>query len=198
MVCPLMPWGHKEPGPWFNIKMSSYPYGKSHYGDKTILRPSYLHNGISHTGKMASLYWIRNQGTSRHDIALSGSAGALYSLSIRKVNQKKKFHKGNDEVLRETLLWLIRSHGSWIGTTLQQWKIWHKWCTALSTTGVSFTVINIDVITHPCPNSNGGLATPPLKLGMERVIKSNINLWLYNIIGWFSCLPSFLRLKHVS
>ena len=44
-------------GPWFNIKMSSYQC-KSHCGDKTILRPSYFHNGISYTGKMASLYWI--------------------------------------------------------------------------------------------------------------------------------------------
>ena len=32
---------------------------KSHCGDKTILRPSYLHNGISYTGKTTSLYWIR-------------------------------------------------------------------------------------------------------------------------------------------
>ena len=49
-------------GPWFNIKMSSYQYRKSHYGDKgilRILRPSYLHNGISYTGKMISLYLIR-------------------------------------------------------------------------------------------------------------------------------------------
>ena len=38
--------------------MSSYQYGKSHCGDRTILRPSYLHNGISYTGKMSSLYWI--------------------------------------------------------------------------------------------------------------------------------------------
>ena len=38
--------------------MSSYQYGKSHCGDKTILRPSYLHNGISYTGKTTSLYWI--------------------------------------------------------------------------------------------------------------------------------------------
>ena len=30
---------------------------KSHCGDKTVVR-SYLHNGISYTGKMASLYWI--------------------------------------------------------------------------------------------------------------------------------------------
>ena len=35
-------------GPWFNIKMTSYQYRKSHCEDKTILRPSYLHNGISY------------------------------------------------------------------------------------------------------------------------------------------------------
>ena len=48
-------------GGWggFNIKTPSYQYRKSHYGDKTILRPSYLHNGISYAGKMTSLYWIR-------------------------------------------------------------------------------------------------------------------------------------------
>ena len=38
--------------------MPSYQYRKSHCEDKTILRPSYLHNGISYTGKTASLYWI--------------------------------------------------------------------------------------------------------------------------------------------
>ena len=38
--------------------MTSYQYRKSHWGDKTILRPSYLHNGISYTCKMTSLYWI--------------------------------------------------------------------------------------------------------------------------------------------
>ena len=48
----------RAPGPWFNIKMSSYQYMKSHCRDKTISRPSYLHNGISYTGKTTSLYWI--------------------------------------------------------------------------------------------------------------------------------------------
>ena len=38
--------------------MSSYQYRKSHCGDKTVVRSSYLHNGISYTGKMSSLYWI--------------------------------------------------------------------------------------------------------------------------------------------
>ena len=46
------------PGPWFNIKMSSYQYRKSHWGDKTVVRSSHLHNGISYTGKMTSLYWF--------------------------------------------------------------------------------------------------------------------------------------------
>ena len=46
-------------GPWFNIKMSSYQYRKSHCGDKTVVRSSYLYNGISYTSKMSSLYWIR-------------------------------------------------------------------------------------------------------------------------------------------
>ena len=36
---------HISPGPRFNIKMSSYQYRKSHCGDKTAVRSSYLHNG---------------------------------------------------------------------------------------------------------------------------------------------------------
>ena len=43
----------KPPGLRFNIKMPSYQYRKSHCGNKTILRPSYLHNGISYT-----LSWV--------------------------------------------------------------------------------------------------------------------------------------------
>ena len=45
----------------FNIKMSSYQYRKSHCGDKTVVRSSYLHNGISYTDKTTSLCWIRAQ-----------------------------------------------------------------------------------------------------------------------------------------
>ena len=51
----------QDTGPWFDIKMTSYQHRKSHCGDKTILRPFNLHNGISYTGKMTSLYWIRAQ-----------------------------------------------------------------------------------------------------------------------------------------
>ena len=50
-----------KPGAWFNIKMPSFQYRKYHCGDKMILRPCYLNNGISYTGKTTSLYWIRPQ-----------------------------------------------------------------------------------------------------------------------------------------
>ena len=50
-------------GPRFNIKMSSYQNRKSHCGDKKVVRSSHLHNGISYTGKTASLYWIGAQWT---------------------------------------------------------------------------------------------------------------------------------------
>ena len=39
--------------------MPSYQYRKSHCGDKTILWPSYLHNGISYVGNMTFLNYIR-------------------------------------------------------------------------------------------------------------------------------------------
>ena len=58
-ICDLWSIIRVWPGHWFNIKMSSYQYRKSHCGDKTVVRSSYLHNGISYTGKMSSLYWIR-------------------------------------------------------------------------------------------------------------------------------------------
>ena len=38
--------------------MTSCLYRKSHCGDKTVVRSSYLHNGISYAGKMSSIYWI--------------------------------------------------------------------------------------------------------------------------------------------
>ena len=50
--------------------MWSYQYRKSHCGDKTVVRSSYIHNGISYTGKMSSLYWIGAQGIKRHSIDL--------------------------------------------------------------------------------------------------------------------------------
>ena len=43
-------------------KCASLQYRKYHCGDKTVIfRPYNLHNWISYTGKMASLYWISAQ-----------------------------------------------------------------------------------------------------------------------------------------
>ena len=55
IMCP-----RQIPVPCFNINMLFYRYRKSHFGDKTVVRSSYLHNRISYTGKMAFLYWIRD------------------------------------------------------------------------------------------------------------------------------------------
>ena len=42
-------------------KITSYQYRKFHCGDKTVVRSSDLHNGISYTGKMVSLHWFSPQ-----------------------------------------------------------------------------------------------------------------------------------------
>ena len=54
--------------PWFNIKMQSYQFREPHFGDKTVVRPSYLHNGISYTGKMASLLVLHINTTETTEI----------------------------------------------------------------------------------------------------------------------------------
>ena len=58
--------------------MKSCRYRKSHCGDKTILRPSDLHNGIPSTGTIASLYWIRA-------LILSVYIEAVLTLSITRL-----------------------------------------------------------------------------------------------------------------
>ena len=67
-LCSSLCW----PGPRFNIKMLSYQYRKSHCGDKTVVRSSYLHNGISYTGKMTSFYWIGPLIPLPHDLWCHG------------------------------------------------------------------------------------------------------------------------------
>ena len=47
-----------RPGP-VNSKMPSYQYRNFHCGNKAILRPSNIHNGIPFRGKTTFLYWIK-------------------------------------------------------------------------------------------------------------------------------------------
>ena len=49
-----MTFGPQVSRPWFNIKMSSLQYMKSHCRDKTVVRSSYHHNGISYVSKITS------------------------------------------------------------------------------------------------------------------------------------------------
>ena len=72
-----------------------YQYRKSHCGDKTVVRSSYLHNGISYTGKMSSLYWIRAMVVIRSSYlhngnCYTGKMALLYWISLHKL--------GNSEV----------------------------------------------------------------------------------------------------
>ena len=58
----------------------SYRYRKSNYGDKTVVRSSYLHNDISYTGKMTSFYWISPRLSPSHKVCLSFANGLVVYL----------------------------------------------------------------------------------------------------------------------
>ena len=100
-------WTHWwAPGAWINIKIPSYQYRKSHCGDKTILRPSYLHNGISNTGKMLSLYWIR---------ALVSDHIWIQSIPV------------HPEIAAKASIWLMGNIRFPIQLCIQRWNKCHIW-----------------------------------------------------------------------
>ena len=105
-----------SPGPWFNIKMSSYQYRKSHCGDKTILRPSYLHNGISYTGKITSLYWIRAQGISRQDRQVMVSHEVAFQLPV-----PSWCHAHHDRKCRQFLMMI--PHEKFSMSMVNTWRV---------------------------------------------------------------------------
>ena len=80
-----------NPGAWFNIKMSSYQYRKPHCGDKTILRPSYFHNGISYTGEVTSLYWIRGLVLSENEDLSPFDLKSLSFLCLIEMKQQNMY-----------------------------------------------------------------------------------------------------------
>ena len=100
-----------SPGPRFNIKMTSYQYRKSHCGDKTILRPSYLHNGISYTGKTTSLRWIRAQATMRMLTTILHiflSENLIWNIQQLKKLCKKKIVFAASTVLANEWPWTVK------------------------------------------------------------------------------------------
>ena len=66
-------------------------YSKNHCGNKTILRPSYLHNGISSTGKITSLYWIRALGVI-HTVRASSCLAWITACTLQ------WHHNGRDSI----------------------------------------------------------------------------------------------------
>ena len=125
------------PEPWFNIKMSSYQYSKSHCGEKTILWPTYLHNGISYTGKMTSLYWIRAQDTLGNNLAPSITTPPrliwlLYDVSgVRGVTLWSDYPAGihtlHQIIERAGGKTLFRSNWIWGPRALIQYRESHCW-----------------------------------------------------------------------
>ena len=98
------------PGPWFNIKMPSYQYRKSHCGDKTILRPSYLHNGISYTDK--TIFYIESGPRASVSIVLTTHSWISQCLrGLKRISQwnLERFHKNFQKVIVQLLFHILTS-----------------------------------------------------------------------------------------
>ena len=75
-----------ETGPmlWFNIKIASYQYLKSHCGYTKVVRSSYLNRVISYTGKMTLLYWIRLKREQRvYSLVRSADIILILQLNVK-------------------------------------------------------------------------------------------------------------------
>ena len=102
-------------GPWFNIKMTSYQFRKSHCGDKTILRPSYLHNGISYThgwGTTQRREWILDELRNRFCTIFATDSWYL-ALAIRYLHAliQEDPYICNHDVMYTLVRWyLLESH----------------------------------------------------------------------------------------
>ena len=117
--------------------MPFYRYRKSHCEDKTIWQLSYLHNGISFTGKMTSLYWIRAQ-----NVYLSYPAISI-AIHCPQLNRSTpvdlEFHSHGNQSIVNLPVNLFRDAGvggqnveAWTGPVLRpnlklRVKITHVW-----------------------------------------------------------------------
>ena len=122
-------------GPWLNIKMSSYRYRKSHCGDKTVIRSSYLHNGISYTTSIGNPIVVIRRSKDRlistmgfpilvrwHLYTESPSWIQLHNWQKSWRNLTMKwlwwFHKNAYEILFPTDQWV---EGLWLKTTTKMY-----------------------------------------------------------------------------
>ena len=103
-----------SPGPRFIKKMPSYQYRKFHCGDKTVVRSSYLHSGISNTSKRTSLYWITaldiiwsfgQKSCGTHWWTISQVEIATHTMSLKNTLVKVLQHiSGDNEVMIKALM----------------------------------------------------------------------------------------------
>ena len=119
--------GFARSGPWFNIKMLSYQYRESHRGDKTVVRSSYLHNGISYTGKMTFLYWFSPlslrfvlNGPAPHTHGLKARSMFANIMNVTSIDQYpvpnktinviKIHHRSMNEMRSLNMLWVSAAY----------------------------------------------------------------------------------------
>ena len=126
-------------------KMSSCLYRKSHCGDKTVIRSSYLHNGISYTGKVSSLYWVGAQSRLWRKLHLicqhiNVKRGPIYHDFTHSTVLTAAEHKSELKLTTDTPylvlrgeLWVVcweeigENWPSYSCTTLVLLRICHKW-----------------------------------------------------------------------
>ena len=113
----------KESGAWFNIKMKSCQYRKYHYGDKTILWSSDLHNGILYTGKIASLHWIRAQ---RVTDLLTFLWHCLFN-SLRPKRNRRHFADGIFKCIFVMKMYCLRLKFHWSLFPRVQLRVFRHW-----------------------------------------------------------------------
>ena len=119
--------------------MTSYQYRKSYCGDKTILRPSYLHNGISYTGKTTSLYWIRAQELylvctdesiwlwhKKYDLITGGEWMLVTSVTNIPTWLARSTVGSNSAVFMHAILRISRRHlgWRWVGIATRCGEVW--------------------------------------------------------------------------
>ena len=118
--------GLEPSGPWLNLNMSSYQYRKSHCGDKTVVRPSYLHNGISYTGKMAS--FIESAPRCWQDLAMKKQITLIQSWTASPLMKAlaQCWHKSG---LTTILVGRHLTNSPWLGKTAHIWicNLNHHW-----------------------------------------------------------------------
>ena len=110
---------------WFNMKMWSYQYRKSHCGDKTILRPPYLHNGISFTGKMISFYWIRAKMWGASSPAVTHQNTPLVRAISDSTKSMATVTKTKNQIKTLLILAAMRTLNHW-GTMLPCYRMNYK------------------------------------------------------------------------